>query len=84
MHLDIRYPIGIMFALFGVVLLGYGLVSDPALYQRSLNININLWWGIVLLAFGGIMLTFAWRSRSRPGKAQAPRANPDARPTSPR
>jgi hypothetical protein len=54
--LDIRTPIGLMFAVFGAILVLYGLVSDPALYARSLGVNINLWWGAVLLVFGAIML----------------------------
>ena len=44
--LDVRLPIGIMFTLFGVIISIYGMVSDPAIYQRSLDININLWWGL--------------------------------------
>ena len=60
MHqLDLRIPIGGMFSIFGIVLLVYGLVSDPAIYQRSLGINVNLWWGIVLLMFGATMLWLA-------------------------
>jgi hypothetical protein len=56
MGLDIRLPIGFLFSIFGVLLIAYGVVSDPAIYQRSLGININLEWGIVMLVFGGIML----------------------------
>jgi len=62
MNLDLRLPIGLMFTLFGVMLAGYGLVSDRAIYARSLGINVNLWWGLVLLAFGAMMLTFALRA----------------------
>lgn len=58
-QLDLRIPIGGMFTIFGIVLIVYGLVSDPAIYQRSLGINVNLWWGIVLLVFGVIMLWLA-------------------------
>jgi protein-S-isoprenylcysteine O-methyltransferase Ste14 len=64
MGLDIRVPLGIMFALLGVLLVGYGFLSDPALYQRSLGINVNLRWGWVLLVFGALMLWFAWRTAS--------------------
>jgi hypothetical protein len=39
--------------------------SDAALYQRSLGININLCWGLVLLVFGAIMLILAWRDRAK-------------------
>jgi len=56
MGLDIRLPIGLMFSLFGLLLVLYGFVGDKTIYQRSLGININLWWGAVLLVFGVVML----------------------------
>jgi hypothetical protein len=62
MQLDLRIPIGGMFTIFGFVLIVYGLVSDPAIYQRSLGINVNLWWGLVLLVFGLAMLALAYRA----------------------
>jgi len=67
MNLDIRMPMGIMFAVFGVVLVGWGLVSanDP-IYQRSLGININLIWGAVLMVFGGTMIFFARKAMKKP------------------
>ena len=58
-QLDLRIPIGGMFTIFGVILIVYGLVSDPAIYERSLGINVNLWWGIVLFLFGATMLWLA-------------------------
>ena len=64
MGLDIRMPIGLMFTILGVLLVGYGLVSDPAVYARSLGINVNLWWGLVLLLFGGIMLALGTKRRA--------------------
>lgn len=63
MKLDLRLPIGLMFSIFGVLLLGFGLISDAAIYQRSLGINVNLWWGVVLLIFGLVMLGFALKAR---------------------
>ncbi len=63
MGLDIRLPIGLLFALLGGLLVLYGLASDPAIYQRSLGININLWWGLVMLAFGLLMILAGWRGR---------------------
>ena len=68
MNLDLRLPIGLMFSAFGVMLTGFGLVSDKAIYARSLGVNVNLWWGLVLLGFGLVMLGFVARSR-RQGKA---------------
>jgi hypothetical protein len=63
MNLDLRLPIGLMFSIFGVMLTAYGFLSDAAIYDRSLGINVNLWWGLVLLAFGLVMLGFAMRAR---------------------
>jgi len=62
MRLDVRFPIGGMFAIIGAMLVVYGLLSPAALYERSLGINVNLWWGLVLLAFGVVMLVFAFRA----------------------
>jgi len=59
MRLDVRLPIGGMFTLIGGLLAIYGLVSDKAMYNRSLDININLWWGLVMLVFGVLMLALA-------------------------
>jgi hypothetical protein len=65
MGLDIRLPIGLMFALIGAMLSIYGLAtnSETELYRRSLGINVNLRWGLVLLAFGITMLALFWRGR---------------------
>jgi hypothetical protein len=65
MRFDLRLPIGLMFTIVGVLLTGWGVVSDEAIYQRSLGINVNLWWGLVLLAFGAVMLTLAMRGSRR-------------------
>lgn len=62
MKLDVRWPIGGMFTIFGAVLVVYGLVTPAELYQRSLGINVNLWWGLVLLVFGLVMLWLAVRA----------------------
>jgi len=63
MKLDLRLPIGLMFTIFGVMLTLYGLASDPAIYARSLGVNVNLWWGLVLVVFGLVMLGFALRAQ---------------------
>ena len=71
MGLDIRYPIGLMFGIIGLVMVLYGALtgSDP-MYQRSLGINVNVWWGAVLLVFGALMLYFARKTaKEAPPKA---------------
>ena len=60
--LDVRLPIGIMFTLFGAIIAIYGIVTDPVIYQRSLDININLWWGLFMVVFGAGFLLTAWRA----------------------
>ncbi len=72
MGLDIRWPIGLMFSLVGALMFVYGLVSDPAQYQRSLGININLSWGLLLLVFGGFMLLMAWRAQKKAPPSSGP------------
>jgi len=74
MGLDIRWPIGLLFSLVGALLVIYGLatVSDAEVYQRSLGINVNLRWGLVLLVFGGSMLLLAWRASRQPPDSPTP------------
>jgi membrane protein implicated in regulation of membrane protease activity len=62
MNLDLRLPIGLMFTIIGALLTAFGLMSDDAIYARSLGINVNLWWGLVLLAFGLVMLALVIRA----------------------
>ena len=65
--LDVRLPIGGLFTALGLLLSGYGLATagDPSHYARSLSVNINLWWGLVMLAFGLTLLAAVWLSRRR-------------------
>lgn len=67
MGLDIRWPIGLMFTLIGLLLIGTGLFTsgNAEMYHRSLDININLLWGAVLLVFGGIMVFFARAAKAK-------------------
>ncbi len=66
MNVDIRIPIGLMFVVLGAILTVFGLVTNfgswAEIYKRSLEINVNLWWGLINLAFGAIMLGLAWRA----------------------
>lgn len=76
MGLDIRVPIGLMFTIMGVMVTGYGLVSDRAIYDRSLGINVNLWWGMALLAFG---LVFLWLGRKGTSAMHPAETTPEGR-----
>ena len=63
--MDIRFPLGLMFAMMGALLSGFGLVtaSSPIYRQHSLGVNVNLWAGLGILAFG---LTMLWLAGERP------------------
>lgn len=64
MGIDIRLPIGMLFSALGVILTLFGAFGDKARYTQSLGVDVNLWWGIVLLAFGIIMLVLSRASVS--------------------
>jgi hypothetical protein len=66
MLLDLRLPIGLMFGLIGLLLVGYGLLGDPAVYAVSMGINVNVWSGAGMIVFAALMLAGVWKSaRSR-------------------
>jgi len=58
MGFDIRMPIGMLFTLFGILLVGYGAATQGSVMyeEHSLGVNMNVWWGAALLAFGLAML----------------------------
>ena len=49
----------------GILLVSYGLLADKAIYQASLGINVDFWWGSVMLGFGLILITFGQRAERR-------------------
>ena len=59
--LDLRLPMGMMFALVGAILVIYGVFtnSSPMYQEHSLGINVNFLWGLALLGFGLAMLGLA-------------------------
>jgi hypothetical protein len=68
MGLDIRWPIGLMFTLIGVLLAGFGALNSTASVTKveGQDININLIWGAVLLVFGVLMLLGAVTGKKNP------------------
>ena len=64
--LDIRAPIGGLFSLLGLLLAGYGLVAGSQTASDVAPVtNVNLWWGIVMLLFGIVMLLMSRRAMAR-------------------
>jgi sulfite exporter TauE/SafE len=62
---DIRIPIGLMFTIIGILISVFGLatMSNTEMYHKSLDINVNIIMGILMLVFGMIMLFFARRKK---------------------
>jgi hypothetical protein len=55
MHLDMRYPIGLLLTLYGVILAIQGLITGA----KVLGLNVNLYWGAVMTVCGLTTLYFA-------------------------
>ena len=60
MGMDLRKPIGILFLLYGLILIGYGFARP----HPVLDLNVNAIWGVVLALFGVFMLGLSMRSAS--------------------
>jgi len=61
--LDLRLPTGWFFALSGVILLAMGLFSPDR--APLTDANVNLYCGLFMVAFGGIMLLLAYGARRK-------------------
>jgi uncharacterized membrane protein len=59
--LDLRIPTGLFFALAGFVLLAVGILTPDARAPLT-DFNVNLYCGLFMVAFGGVMLLLAWRA----------------------
>lgn len=86
MGLDIRLPLGLLFVVTGGMMTVYGLFTrGSAIYGKSLGIDINLIWGVILLLFGLAMLLLAYLDRRRVANAPPPLPASDSpQPTRPR
>lgn len=64
MGLDIRIPLGMIFLIIGGIMSIFGLITRGSdLYARSLGINLNLTWGILMFIFGLIMFIAGKRQK---------------------
>ena len=59
--LDLRIPSGLFFAIVGLILCALGVFS-PGLRAPLTDINVNLYSGLAMLAFGAFLLLLARRS----------------------
>jgi hypothetical protein len=70
-----------MFTLVGLILSVYGFSTEgSAIYAKSLNINANLDWGLVLLVFGTVMFLLGRRGQ-RKTDLESRKVSPGGKPT---
>jgi xanthine/uracil/vitamin C permease (AzgA family) len=60
---DLRYLIGGLFTLYGVVLVIVGITDSKTEIRKAAGVHINLWTGLGMLVLGLLFLLWA---RSRP------------------
>lgn len=66
MNLDLRIPMGLLFSIVGAIMAVFGLFTrGSVIYERSAGVNINLVWGVVMLAFGLTMFLLGRASDKR-------------------
>lgn len=63
MPIDVRLPIGLLFLVLGVMLLGYALVVGT---QTSAG-HLDLVWGGIMAIFGAVLAFFGQRADARRG-----------------
>lgn len=62
--MDLRFPIGYLFSLLGLILVVWGVIGGKETLAKD-GLNINLTWGIVMLVFGAVMWFFAKRGAKK-------------------
>ena len=73
--MDIRVPVGAIFAIYGVLLTIYGFASADVEPRHMIgSLNVNLWDGLGMLVFGVVLLVLARRSPTRPRSTAEPPA----------
>jgi hypothetical protein len=66
---DIRRVIGGLFTLYGVLVLGAGIIDGSAASKKAAGIDINLWTGLAMLVFGLLMLLWLMLRPTAPAAA---------------
>ena len=62
--LDLRLPTGWFFTLAGAILLAMGAFSSDR--AALTDVNVNLYCGVFMVLFGGLLLVLALRSGRKP------------------
>jgi hypothetical protein len=59
--MDLRVPSGLFFAILGAILTGLGILA-PGMRAPLTDVNVNLYAGLCMLAFGAFLLLMARRA----------------------
>jgi hypothetical protein len=62
--MDLRVPSGFFFAILGLIVTALGVLA-PGERARLSDVNVNLYSGLTMLAFGIILLILARRAHRR-------------------
>jgi hypothetical protein len=68
--LDVRLPIGVLCAVIGALLFGYGVGPRR---EPVAGLAIDTWWGVAMMLLGLAMLFGSWRHARRRANATHPR-----------
>jgi hypothetical protein len=63
---DIRRLIGALFCLYAVILIAMGIFGSHEIKTKAAGINVDLWTGLGMLVFGGLMIFWALSRPTRP------------------
>jgi hypothetical protein len=64
MGLDIRIPLGLIFIFTGGLMTVFGMFTQhSAIYDKSMGVNLNMGWGVIMLIFGAVMFFFGRRQK---------------------
>jgi len=63
--LDVRWPIGLLFAAIGFAVAAYGVFASPQAAASAGGRNLDLDWGLVMLLFGLLMIWGGWIAGKR-------------------
>ena len=71
--LAIGFYIAALVLVIGTILVLYGLLGPATQTYKSLGININLWWGLVMVVIGCVILGMSLASPRRRAAREAAR-----------
>jgi len=76
---DLRNVIGLLLAIYGVVLVLAGLFgTSAAAVRKSVGVNANVWAGVVMLVMAAVFIGWAWLRptvvREHPAEPERPAA----------